>query len=166
MEVRKFQAERYNELSDFKVKYAELQLKYANALLEAIGSSTPETHDTLVAKVLSVNTELSDLVKDMVESVSKGTAQVDSTTLNDLTSKLIKYQTDYKDIQESDDTLKTLTIIKNSTEQNLANAEWMYNIYISGLIILIIFVIFLVFVTPYYSVFSRTFTSINTVRVI
>jgi predicted nucleic acid-binding protein len=100
-------------------------------------------------------------VQDMVSSITQGSGQISSKTLTELTNDLIKYQKDYHSIQESNDKLKTLKIIRNTTNENLSNAEWMYNLYLFGLISLIAFVIYLVFNTPTQSIFSTAMASVS-----
>jgi hypothetical protein len=49
-----------------------------------------------------------------------------------------------------------------TTSDNLSSAEWMYNLYLFGLIGLIVFVIYLIFRTPSQSIFSTIAASVST----
>ena len=161
MDIKRFQDARSTKLSSFENQYATLKKQYSDALLSAINEPDTTKRDPLVQKVLSLNTEMSSAVKDIMSSSNEGTEKFDAKTLSELTNDLIQYQKDYNEIQESKDKLETLKIIKNTTTDNLSSAEWMYNFYLFGLIALILLVIYLVLVTPSQSIFSTMAASIS-----
>jgi hypothetical protein len=145
----------------FEKRYASLKTQYSASLSAAIAEKDLTKREPLVQKVLSINSELSSIVKEFMSSINEGTEKFNPKTLSDLTTDLIQYQKEYNEIQESKDKLQTLKIIQNTTDENLLNAEWMYNLYLFGLISLIIFVIYLVFRTPSQSIFSTIATSVS-----
>ena len=162
MDIKRFQDSRNTKLSAFEKEYASLKKEYSTALSGAINELDLTKREPLVQKVLSINTELSSAVKDFMSSINEGTDKVSSKSVADLTKDLIQYQTDYNEIMESKDKLQTLKIIHNTTEETLSNVQWMYNLYLFGLISLIILVIYLIFRTPSQSIFSRMLDTIRT----
>jgi hypothetical protein len=162
MDIKKFQDSRNTKLSVFEKEYASLKKEYSSALIAAINESDVTKRDPLVQKVLSINTEMSSTVKDFMSSINDGADKVSSKSVADLTKDLIQYQTDYNEITESKDKLQTLKIIHNTTEETLSNVQWMYNLYLFGLISLILLVIYLIFRTPSQSIFSTTLNTIRT----
>jgi hypothetical protein len=105
---------------------------------------------------------MSSTVKDFMSSINEGADKVSSKSVADLTKDLIQYQSDYNEITESKDKLQTLKIIHNTTEETLSNVQWMYNLYLFGLISLILLVIYLIFRTPSQSIFSSMLNTIRT----
>ena len=162
MDIKRFQDSRNTKLSAFEKEYASLKKEYSSALSSAIGESDITKREPLVEKVLSINTELSSAVKDFMSSINEGADKVSSKSVADLTKDLIQYQTDYNEITESRDKLQTLKIIHNTTEETLSNVQWMYNLYLFGLISLILLVIYLIFRTPSQSIFSTMLDTIRT----
>jgi hypothetical protein len=161
MEVKKFQDSRNSKLATFEKEYASLKTQYTSSLTSAINETDTTKQEALIQNVLNLNTKMTTAVQDMVSSITQGSGQISSKTVTELTNDLIKYQKDYHSIQESNDKLKTLKIIRNTTNENLSNAEWMYNLYLFGLISLIGFVIYLVFNTPTQSIFSTAMASVS-----
>jgi hypothetical protein len=162
MDIKRFQDSRNTKLSAFEKHYASLKKEYSSALSAAINEQDITKREPLVEKVLSVNTELSSTVKDFMSSINEGTDKVSSKNVAELTKDLIQYQTDYNEITESKDKLQTLKIIHNTTEETLSSVQWMYNLYLFGLISLIVLVIYLIFRTPSQSIFSTILDTIRT----
>ena len=161
MDIKKFQDARSTKLSSFEKQYTSLKKQYSDTLTSAINETDSAKRDPLVQKVLSLNTEMSSAVKDIMSSSNEGTEKFNPKILSDLTNDLIQYQKEYNEIQESKDKLETLKVIKNTTTDNLSSAEWMYNFYLFALIALILLVIYLVLVTPSQSIFSTMAASIS-----
>jgi hypothetical protein len=161
MDIKNFQDSRGTVLSNFEKRYASLKTQYSAALSAAIAEKDLTKREPLIQKVLSINSELSSAVNTIASSLNEGTEKFSPKTLTDLTNDLIQYQKDYNEITESKDKLQTLKIIKNTTTENLSNAEWMYNLYLFGLIFLIMIVIYLVFRTPYQSIFSTMAATVS-----
>lgn len=162
MDIKRFQDSRNTKLTAFEKHYASLKKEYSSALSAAINEQDITKREPLVEKVLSVNTELSSTVKDFMSSINEGTDKVSSKNVAELTKDLIQYQTDYNEITESKDKLQTLKIIHNTTEETLSSVQWMYNLYLFGLISLIVLVIYLIFRTPSQSIFSTMLDTIRT----
>jgi len=161
MEVKKFQDSRNSKLADFEKQYASLKSQYMIALTTAINEPDVTKQPGLIQDVLTLNTSMAAAVQEIVSAISQGSEKFNTKTLDQLTNDLIKYQKDYHDIKESNDKLETLKIIRNTTDEALTKAEWMYNLYVFGLIALIIFVIFLVFSTPTQSIFSTMMATVS-----
>ena len=162
MDIKRFQDARTTKRSNFEKQYTTLKLKYAAALTKAIAEKDATKREPLIQSVLSINSEMSNAVKDIMSSQNEGSEKFDSKTLTDLTNDLIQYQKEYNELQESKDKLETLKIIQNTTSENLVNAEWMYNFYLFSLIALIFVVIWFVFSTPSQSIFSTMMASVST----
>jgi len=161
MDIKKFQDSRNTKLFGFEKQYTSLKNQYSSALSNAIKEPDLKKREPLVQKVLSINSEMSTTVKEFMSSLNEGTEKFDPKTLSDLTNDLIQYQKDYNEIKESKDKLQTLKIIQNTTDDNLSSAEWMYNLYLFGLIALIFLVIYLVFTTPTQSIFSTIAATVS-----
>jgi uncharacterized membrane protein (DUF106 family) len=161
MDIKKFQDSRNTKLFGFEKQYTSLKNQYSSALSNAIKEPDVKKREPLVEKVLSINGQMSATVKDFMSSLNEGTEKFDPKTLSDLTNDLIQYQKDYNEIKESNDKLQTLKIIQNTTDANLSSAEWMYNLYLFGLIALIFLVIYLVFMTPSQNIFSTMAATVS-----
>ena len=162
MDIKNFQDARGTVLATFEKQYASLKKQYSTALSVAISEKDPKKREPLVQKVLSINSEMSSAVNRIMSSMNEGTEKFNPKTLTDLTNDLIQYQKEYNEITESKDKLQTLKIIQNTTVDNLSSAEWMYNLYLFGLIGLIVFVIYLILRTPSQSIFSTIAASVST----
>jgi hypothetical protein len=161
MEVKKFQDSRNSKLATFEKEYASLKTQYMKALSTAINEVDTTKQQVLIQNVLDLNSKMTTAVQDIVSAITQGTEQINAKTVTELTNDLIRYQKDYHAIQESKDKLKTIKIIRNTTNENLSNVEWMYNLYLFGLISLIAFVIYLVFSTPTQSILSTAMASVS-----
>jgi len=162
MDIKNFQDARGTVLATFEKQYAFLKKQYSTALSAAISEKDPKKREPLVQKVLSINSEMSSAVNRIMSSMNEGTEKFNPKTLTDLTNDLIQYQKEYNEITESKDKLQTLKIIQNTTADNLSSAEWMYNLYLFGLIGLIVFVIYLILRTPSQSIFSTIAANVST----
>ena len=140
MDIKQFQDSRKSQLDEFEKQYSYLKSEYATALKSSIAETDPATQQELVTRVQQINEEMSGELRDILGVLNKGAESFDPTTIDKLTQDLIKYQEDYKKIQQSQDRLKTLKLILNTNKTTLLEANWAYNLYI-GLIILLCFVI-------------------------
>lgn len=143
MDVQAFQESRKAQLDDFMTEYGKLKTQYNAAISAAISQRDTSAQQTQIQKVLDTNAALSDLVKNIIAAMTAGTSAIDTTTLNQLTADLIKYQKDYQDLQNSTDQVQTLKMIQATTSSDLQNALTMYNWYLIALCFLCLVVIML-----------------------
>lgn len=161
MEVKQFQDLRNSKLDEFRKTYLSLKQNYSTSLLAAIQEPDPASQQKLISNILDVNTQLSSEVRDIITDINQGSKSVDPKTLDDLTNDLIEYQKQYTEIKNNKDKLQTLKLIYNSSKEKLKETEFMYNIYLGALILLVFIVIYLVLRTPG-SIVSSTVDSIST----
>ena len=140
MDIKQFQDSRKSQLDEFEKQYSYLKSEYSSALKSSITETDPASQQELVTRVQQINEEMSGELRDILGVLNKGAESFDTTTIDKLTEDLIKYQEDYKKIQQSQDRLKTLKLILNTTKSNLVQTTWAYYLYI-GLIVLLCFVI-------------------------
>jgi hypothetical protein len=159
MEIKQFQDSRNAKLADFEKGYNFLKTEYSSTLLSAIQESDPATQQQLISRVLQLNTELSSQVRSILTDMNQGSGSFNPKTLDDLTNDLIEYQKQYQEIQQNKDRLQTLKIIYSTNKKKLIETEFMYNIYLTALIVLTFLVIYFAMTT---SSFSDTVDSIAT----
>ena len=147
MEIKQFQSARNSALSDFQKTYDSLKNEYSSAVMAAIEETDAEKQQELVSRVLSINADLSNEVRQIITDMTKGSGDVPSKTMDDLTADLIQYQKDYSEIEKGKDRLQTLKLINKSNQEKLDDTKTMYNVYIGALIFLIFIVGFLVIKT-------------------
>jgi hypothetical protein len=159
MEIKQFQDSRNAKLADFEKGYNFLKTEYSSTLLSAIQESDPAAQQQLISRVLQLNTELSSQVRSMLTDMNQGSGSFNPKTLDDLTNDLIEYQKQYQEIQQNKDRLQTLKIIYSTNKKKLVETEFMYNIYLTALIVLTFLVIYFAMTT---SSISDTVDSIAT----
>jgi hypothetical protein len=152
MEVKEFQDSRKAELDSFKKQYQFLKKQYSDALMSAIKEKDPNQQQSLIQQVQQANANLTSELHTIIGMLNKGSNGFDAKELDDLTNDLINYQKEYAEIEKSNDKVKTLKAILNTTKSNLKNATYMYYIYIAVLIFLAFYVGYLVLRTSW----SRT----------
>lgn len=147
MEIKQFESARHSALSDFQNTYDSLKREYSSAVMAAIQETDAERQQQLVSRVLSINADLSNEVRQMITDTTKGSGNVPSKTIDDLTADLIRYQKEYSEIEKGKDRLQTLKLISKANQQKLNDTTIMYNIYIGALVLLVFIVGFLVLKT-------------------
>ena len=141
MEVNEFIDSRNSKLADFEKQHVYLKQEYSNALSAAIKDPSP----ALTARVLHINSELTEALRTILGDLHKGDGTFDTSKIKELNNKLIEYQKDYKDLEQSRDKIAALKIIRNSTAASLDEANIMYYIYFGALVLLCFVIVFLVF---------------------
>jgi len=144
MEIKEFQDSRNSKLADFQKGYNFLKTQYSTTLLAAIQEPDPAAQQKLISNVLDINSELSSQVRGIITDLNQGSGSFDPKTLDQLTADLIEYQKQYHEIQNNKDKLQTLKLIYSSSKTKLQETEFMYNMYLAALIILIFVLIYLV----------------------
>jgi hypothetical protein len=162
MEIKQFQSARSSSLSDFQNTYDSLKREYSSAVMAAIEETDAEKQQELVSRVLSVNADLSNEVRQILTDINKGSGSVPSKTTDELTADLIRYQKEYSDIEKGKDRLQTLKLINKSNQEKLDDTKMMYNIYIGALILLIFVVGFLVLKTNWKQAYASVKSAIPT----
>jgi len=143
MDIKNFQDTRNQKLLDFNKRFDFLKQEYINALNMTLLEEDPKNQPLLVSRVQQLNTQMTDELREIITELTKQQEQEGS--IDDLTQQLIQYQKDYAEIQQSQDKLTTLKLIKNSNSQTLNEAQTTYWIYLIALILLTFLIIFNVF---------------------
>lgn len=150
MEAKRFKDGRDAKLAEFQSEYDKLRTQYSSALLAAIQEEDSENQQELIQEVLTVNTQMTELVRDILGVLNQGSKTIDTSILDNLTQDLIEYQKQHTDIQESKDKMTTLKMIQGATKEKIDNANQMFMFYLFGLLALIFFVGYLAIRTPGY----------------
>jgi hypothetical protein len=162
MEIREFQHSRDKKFQEFKDEYASLKTGYSEVLLLAIQETDPVRQQELVNKVLELNSSLSELLRNFIGEINKGTDKFNPKDLDELMKDLIEYQKQYHEIQKSKDRLETLKIIYAQNRDKLKEVSFQFNALIIILILLAIVVFILAFTThSRYSIKNMITTSIS-----
>lgn len=143
MDIKNFQDRRNQKLLDFNERFDFLKQEYTQTLNMTLLEEDPKNQPLLVSRVQQLNTQMTDELREIITELTKQQDQEGS--IDDLTQQLIQYQKDYAEIQQSQDKLTTLKLIKNSNSQTLNEAQTMYWIYLIALILLTFLIIFNVF---------------------
>jgi len=143
MDIQVFDDSRKTDLQNFQTQYDSLKAQYSSTITAAIREPDPAAQNTLIQKVLTLNQNMSDAIRDIVGKLNKGTSDIDTATVDQLTADLIKYQQDYQTLKQSMDKLQTLKMIEATTSSKLMSAISAYNIYLVALCILCLSVIML-----------------------
>ena len=144
MDIKQFQDSRNTKLAEFEKTYNLLKTEYSSNLLSAIKENDPNQQQQLISRILDLNSELSNELRDILNVLNQGSDSFDPKTLDDLTKDLIEYQKQYQHIQQTKDKLQTLKTIYTTNQQKLSEATMMYNIYLGTLIVLCLIVVFMV----------------------
>lgn len=137
MEIKQFEDSRAKDLDAFNTRFTFLKQEYSVALNSAIAEADPAAQTELISRIQQLNSQMTEELRGMITILSKSP---DQKNIDDLTEELIQYQKDYAEIQQSQDKLTTLKLIKNSTKETLVKAQYTYWIYL-GLLIFLCFVV-------------------------
>ena len=161
MEIKQFENERNEKISAFQKSYNSLKTEYSSTLLAAIQEKDPAQQQELVSRVLQLNSDLTESIREIVGQISKGTESISSTTLDQLTQDLIDYQKQYQEIQDTKNKVETLKRIYATNKQKFTEVSFMYNMYLFALLAVIVIVIILIIRTPSSSVFQTVASSVT-----
>ena len=142
MEIKQFEDSRAKDLDAFNTRFTFLKQEYSVALNSAIAEADPAAQTELISRIQQLNSQMTEELRGMITILSKSP---DQKNIDDLTEELIQYQKDYAEIQQSQDKLTTLKLIKNSTKETLVKAQYTYWIYLGLLIFLCLIVAYQVF---------------------
>ena len=120
-------------------------VEYKRLLLSSIQEPDPEKQQELIQQVLEVNADMSNDIRQQLQTLHSKKGPTDG--LQDLTNKLLEFQKQYSEIQQSGDKVTTLRMIYADNKQRLSQAESMYNIYVIGIVVLCLLVTLLIFQT-------------------
>ena len=143
MDIKNFQDRRNQKLLDFNERFDFLKQEYTQTLNMTLLEEDPTKQPILISRIQQLNTQMTDELREIITELTKQQEQEGS--IDELTQQLIQYQKDYAEIQQSQDKLTTLKLIKNSNSQTLNEAQTMYWVYLGGLILLTFLIIFNVF---------------------
>ena len=144
MDVKQFLDSRNSTFDAFMKKYDYLKSEYSKALSSAITETDTQTREKQISHIQSLNTELSQELRDILTEVSKGVDTFNPTTIDQLTQQLIQYQKDHQALDQSQDKLKTLKMIKYTSQSRLKEVTTMYGIYVLLLCVFSVLVVILV----------------------
>jgi hypothetical protein len=137
MEIKQFEDSRAKDLDAFNTRFSFLKQEYSVALNSAIAETDQAAQAGLIGRIQQLNSQMTEELRGMIAILSKSP---DQKNIDELTEQLIQYQKDYAEIQQSQDKLTTLKLIKNTTKETLVKAQYTYWIYL-GVLILLCFII-------------------------
>jgi hypothetical protein len=161
MEIKEFENSRNSKLEEFQKTYDALKRDYSSTTMAAIQEKDPAKQQELISKVLSINSELSTELRNIIADIYKGSDSVPTKTMDELTADLINYQKEYVEIEKGKDKLQTLKLINKANESKLADTSVMFNIYIGVLIFLILIVGYLVLRTNWRAAYNSITSAIT-----
>lgn len=144
MDVKQFLDSRNTTFDAFMKKYDYLKSEYSKALSSAITATDTQSRVELISRVQTLNTDLSQELRDILTDISKGVDTFNPTTIDQLTQQLIQYQKDHQALDQSQDKLKTLKMIKYTSQSRLKEVTTMYGIYVLLLCVFSVLVVILV----------------------
>ena len=144
MDVKQFLDSRNTTFDAFMKKYDYLKSEYSKALSSAITATDTQSRVELISHVQTLNTDLSQELRDILTDISKGVDTFNPTTIDQLTQQLIQYQKDHQALDQSQDKLKTLKMIKYTSQSRLKEVTTMYGIYVLLLCVFSVLVVILV----------------------
>ena len=142
MEIKQFEDSRAKDLDAFNTRFSFLKQEYSVALNSAISEVDPAAQAGLISRIQQLNSQMTEELRGMITILSKSP---DQKNIDELTDQLIQYQKDYAEIQQSQDKLMTLKLIKNTTKETLVKAQYTYWIYLGLLIFLCLVIAYQVF---------------------
>ena len=162
MDVKAFEKARADKLNGYKKEYAEKKRDYTITVDAAIQEGDPKQQNDLIQNVLSINSELSDFLRTVIQDISQGDGKINSQTISNLNADLIKYQKEFQAVKQSEDKIKTLKILQ-ATNSGLANtALTTYYIYLSVIGILVLIFVYLTISASWAtSVFEKITTALQ-----
>lgn len=162
MDVKAFEKARADKLNGYKKEYEEKKRDYTITVDAAIQEGDPKQQNDLIQNVLSINSELSDFLRTVIQDISQGDGKINSQTISNLNADLIKYQKEFQAVKQSEDKIKTLKILQ-ATNSGLANtALTTYYIYLSVIGILVLIFVYLTISASWAaSVFGRITTALQ-----
>jgi hypothetical protein len=114
MDVKAFEKTRSDKLDAYKKEYNDFKRDYSTTVDAAIQEGDPKQQNELIQNVLSINSQMSDFLRTMIEDINKGDSSINSTTVQELNAQLVKYQQEFQAVKESEDKIKTLMSLPNS----------------------------------------------------
>lgn len=158
MEIKQFEDSRAKDLDAFNTRFSFLKQEYSVALNSAIAETDPAAQAGLISRIQQLNSQMTEELRGMITILSKSP---DQKNIDELTDQLIQYQKDYAEIQQSQDKLMTLKLIKNTTKETLVKAQYTYWIYLGLLIFLCLVIAYQVFSVSIRSVVQGVTQSLN-----
>jgi hypothetical protein len=159
MDVKAFEKTRSDKLESYKKEYNNFKRDYSTTVDAAIQEADPKQQNELIQNVLSINSQMSDFLRTMIEDVNKGDSSINSTTVQELTAELVKYQQEFQAVKESEDKIKTLKILQGTTLGLAAEAVRTYYIYLAVIAILILICVYFAIKTAWATSFVQSMTT-------
>ena len=161
MDVKAFEKERATKLNDYKKEYEFMKRDYSITVDAAIQEGDPKEQNDLIQKVLSINSDLSEYLRSVIEDLNKGDSSINSTTVTELNAELIKYQKEFQAVKESEDKIKTLKILQATSLGLADSAIKTYYIYLAVIVVLILVCVYLIIKTSWMPSFAQTMTTVS-----
>ena len=161
MDVKAFEKMRTDKLHAYKKEYDVFKRDYSTTMDAAIQEGDPKSQNELIQNVLSINSQMSDFLRTMIEDINKGDNSINSTTVKELNAQLVKYQQEFQAVKESEDKIKTLKILQG-TSKGLANqAITTYYIYLAIIMLLILICAYFAIKTSWSTSLAQTMTTVS-----
>ena len=158
MDVKAFEKARNDKLNGYKKEYSEKKRDYTVTMDAAIQESDPKAQNDLIQTVLYMNTQLSDFLKEMIQDVNQGDNSINSTTVNELNSELVKYQQEFQEVKDSEDKIKTLKMLQATNSGLASTAIRTYYIYLAVIVLLILICVYFTIKTSWSTSLAQTVT--------
>jgi hypothetical protein len=159
MDVKAFEKARSEKLEGYKKEYEQLKRDYSVTTDAAIQETDPKQQNDLIQNVLSINTELSNFLKEMISDVNKGDNSINSLTVTELNRELIKYQQEFQEVKASQDKINTLKKLKATNSSLLATALSTYYTYLALIALLVILCVYFTIKTSWTTSLIGTLTT-------
>ena len=162
MDVKAFEQARSEKLDGYKKDYEQLKRDYMVTVDSAIQESDPKSQNDLIQSVLSMNTQLSEFLKEMIADVNKGENSINSLTVTELNRELLKYQQEFQEVKESQDKITTLRKLKATNEGLADTAVRTYYIYLGVIAILVLLCVYFTIRVAWSTSLIQTLTTAST----
>ena len=162
MDVKAFEQARAEKLNAYKKEYSDKKHDYTFTMDAAIQEADPKAQNDLIQAVLSMNTELSDFLKEMIADVNKGENSINALTVTELNRELLKYQQEFQAVKQSQDKITTLRKLKATNEGLADSAVKTYYIYLAVLGILILLCVYFTIRASWTTSLIQTLTTAST----
>ena len=159
MDVKAFEKTRADKLDAYKKEYSEKKHDYTFTMDAAIQEGDPKAQNELIQTVLSMNTELSEFLRSMIADINQGSNSINSTTVNQINSELIKYQQEFEEVKHSQDKIKTLKKLQGINSGLANSALSSYYIYLTIIGILTVVSVYLTINAAWTTTFMQRMTT-------
>lgn len=158
MDVKAFEKARTEKLEGYNKEYSEKKRDYTVTMDAAIQEGDPRQQNELIQNVLSINSELSEFLRSMIQDVTQGDNSINSATVNQLNAELIKYQQEFQAVNDSEDKIRTLKMLQATNSGLVSTALRTYYMYLAAIVVLILICVYFTIKTSWATSLTQTMT--------